>query len=451
MTSARSKQDEEARLPPVPKRRFRHRHTQQHESVSMVGIGCSSFSPFFWTTEERHTLGGKTNCWTPETLKRSHPQVQEWIAAIHYAIGEAGITLLDTAPWYGHGTSEIVVGWGLSELFHPPPAEEESESQQQKKPVAVLRSDLIINTKVGRYEADPRFQFDFSYDKTMESVQRSLQRLQCEYIDVLQLHDPEFAPRLTVLLKDCIPAMIACQKRGWCHSLGMTGYPLEVQHQILQASLEEFGENVWDQALTYGHFNLHDTTLLHAPLSICSSSSSLAPSSCFAAFCSSLSLNCLAAAPLSMGLLTPLGPPEWHPAPSSLKDACCHAARLCYDASVDISQLALLFALSEPSIPCTILGMKNVAQVQVVQQVAARFHNNLKETLSQDQILEAILTPNERKMLQALRDKENGPFAEVWKTGQFQWNGVQQAWDFWEQLKESVHMEKWQTVKEETV
>jgi len=54
----------------------------------------------------------------------------------------------------------------------------------------VHRSNIVVNTKVGRYEADPRIQFDFTYDATINSVQRSLRRCSCHYFDVIQLHDP---------------------------------------------------------------------------------------------------------------------------------------------------------------------------------------------------------------------------------------------------------------------
>jgi aryl-alcohol dehydrogenase-like predicted oxidoreductase len=144
------------------------------------------------------------------SLEKSHCRVQEWIRAIEYAVLEAGITLLDTAPWYGHGTSEVVIGWAMEEL-----------SNKDKN---FLRENLTINTKVGRYEADPSKQFDFSAAATLESVQRSLQRLQCcGYIDVLQLHDPEFSPSMELLFQETIPTMLKCQERGWCRALGMTG------------------------------------------------------------------------------------------------------------------------------------------------------------------------------------------------------------------------------------
>lgn len=147
--------------------------------------------------------------WSVDQMNRNHPRVQAWIRSIDYAVTVAGITVIDTAPWYGHGTSEVVIGWALEELLVRS---------------GVSRERLTINTKVGRYEADPVKQFDFSAAATLHSVQRSLQRLKCgEYIDVLQLHDPEFAPSLDVLMKETIPAMMDCQERGWCRALGMTG------------------------------------------------------------------------------------------------------------------------------------------------------------------------------------------------------------------------------------
>ena len=188
----------------IPRRRtLRPEVSRLPDSVSIVGLGCSSFSTFFWTAAEQKAED--CSLWTPETIPKSHPRVKEWIKTVHYAVNTAGITLLDTAPWYGHGTSEIVIGWALE---------------------ALDREKLQINTKVGRYEADPSRQFDYSKETTFKSVQRSIKRMNCRYIDVLQLHDPEFAPSLDQLMTETIPAMISCREQGLCRALGMTGYPL---------------------------------------------------------------------------------------------------------------------------------------------------------------------------------------------------------------------------------
>ena len=285
-----------------------------------------------------------------------------------------------------------------------------------------IREDIIINTKVGRYESDPSKQFDFSRSTTLASVQRSLRRLNCSYIDVLQLHDPEFAPSLDQLMNETIPAMIECRKNGWCRALGMTGYPLEVQFQIFQRTKEDFGEiHVWDQALTYGHFNLHDSSLLNKP--ICSYQS-------FAEYCRLFEIGLMAAAPLSMGLLTNGNPPEWHPANAELTEACRKAAVICEDLNVDIAVIASVFALSNPRIPCTIIGCRDVTEVEHAAAMANRF-KKVDSTLPQEEILKIVFTENELKAFRILSHPKSGPFSKVWSNGNFQWDGVQSARDFW--------------------
>jgi diketogulonate reductase-like aldo/keto reductase len=239
---------------PVPQRYFgrslkKKREHALPDMVPIIGLGCSSFSTFFWThkddTDEETKRSNNNNndddkdqCFSAETLQKDHPIVQGWISTIHYAIIECDIKLLDTAPWYGHGTSEIVLGWALQELLEPTPTTGllllSSELPTPPKRI-IQREHLCINTKVGRYEADPKHQFDFSRETTIASVQRSLQRLGggtttttgtqsiIGYIDVLQLHDPEFSPSLEVLIEETIPAMMECRSRGWCKALGLTG------------------------------------------------------------------------------------------------------------------------------------------------------------------------------------------------------------------------------------
>ena len=392
---------------------------QRIPGLSIVGLGCSSFSNFFEDDDDDDDdRADDEDLLTVENITPTHPRVQEWIDTIQYAIRDAGITLLDTAPWYGHGTSEIVVGYALQRL---------TEKDD------VPRETILVNTKIGRYEADPLHQFDFTAATTLHSIQRSLRRLGTNYIDVLQLHDPEFAPNLEMLLSETIPAMRQAQSKGWCLRLGMTGYPLEVQHQILCQSMEKFGTNIWDQALVYSHFNLHDTSLVDSKWFRQQSLS-------FADYCRDNCITLITAAPLSMGLLTQLGPPLWHPAGEELQVACRHAAQICASHLVDLAHLALLFALSEPCLPCTILGMKSVAQVRTVQDVAARV-TQATDTTSQSTILDQILTQSEKAAYKLLRDREHGPFANVWKTGMYQWDGVQAANAFWKLL--GVDQESW--------
>ena len=83
---------------------------------------------------------------------------------------KAGINVIDTAPWYGFGESERILGRALK---------------------AVPRAAYYLHTKCCRYQPGVLEQFDFTYDRTIKSVEESLERLQLEYIDTVQVHDPE--------------------------------------------------------------------------------------------------------------------------------------------------------------------------------------------------------------------------------------------------------------------
>jgi aryl-alcohol dehydrogenase-like predicted oxidoreductase len=350
------------------------------------------------------------------------------------------------------------------------------------------REDLIINTKVGRYEKELDKQFDFSREATMASVERSLRRLQCccSYIDVLQLHDAEFAPNLQVLLQETIPAMITCRNRGWCKALGLTGYPLAVQRQILQCTLDKFGPDVsiWDQSLTYGHYNLHDQSLFWPRPSSSSSSSSSSPSF-FQECVEHRRIAVLAAAPLSMGLLTSDGPPAWHPAGPALKQACRRAVDICKtctndkEADVDIASIAVTMSLTEPRIPCTLLGMKNIDEVQKACDIVTRLEQAYWKYNKNEQkqkkggegggggggdILQKVLSTSEYRAYQQICNVHEGPFALLWKSSssslsstatslegggnkdsgqekdaRYDWDGVQEVRNFYSELFKMVN------------
>jgi len=417
---------------------------------------------------------------------------------------DCGINLLDTAPWYGHGISEMVVGYALEDILIVDDDGDEEGGKRKKTKIA--RSDLVINTKVGRYDARPADMFDFSYDATVASVETSLKRLKCgKYVDVIQLHDPEFSPTVQLLLDETIPALLEVRSRGWARAIGITGYPLEIQKDILIRSAVRTQNYsgplafVFDQALTYCHANLHDMSLFIAPpppsplmfdeppstVSLSSDadrtwlasniggghgSGSVAGSIgsedskslrksitnplessgrnlsgigeeeefqelSFSDFCASKGISLMAAAPLSMGLLTQAGPPPWHPASDDLKEACRNAAYVCREEyGVDLASLAILFALAQGEIPCTLLGMKSVEEVDRAMELARRFEG-LDPALSTEEVLVTILTAEEGEALATVLDDEYGPFAQIWQDGEFSWDGFEEAAKHWDKVE----------------
>jgi aryl-alcohol dehydrogenase-like predicted oxidoreductase len=110
--------------------------------------------------------GGWAAGWGPQDDRES-------IAAIRAAV-EAGITWVDTAPAYGHGHAEDVLGQATAEL------------PEADRP--------YVFTKVGRLwdPADPMapLRTGLTADSIQREVEASLRRLRTERIDLLQVHWP---------------------------------------------------------------------------------------------------------------------------------------------------------------------------------------------------------------------------------------------------------------------
>jgi len=95
---------------------------------------------------------------------------QQSIATIHAAI-ERGITMIDTAPAYGFGRAEEIVGRALAE--------------------GGRRERVLIATKVGLNWRDGQVFRDASAGRIRKEVEDSLRRLQTDRIDLYQVHWPD--------------------------------------------------------------------------------------------------------------------------------------------------------------------------------------------------------------------------------------------------------------------
>ena len=69
------------------------------------------------------------------------------------------------------------------------------------------------------------------------------------------------------------------------------------------------------------------------------------------------------ASPLHMRVLTEKGAPDWHPAPKRVLDAGRQVANYCRSQGVDISDLAMQFALQHDYVATTLVGMSKVRHV----------------------------------------------------------------------------------------
>ena len=50
----------------------------------------------------------------------------------------------------------------------------------------------------------------------------------------MQVHDPEFAPSVDVIIEQTLPALDRLKREGKIRLVGMTGYPLTLQKEIFE-------------------------------------------------------------------------------------------------------------------------------------------------------------------------------------------------------------------------
>ncbi|MCD0474576.1 aldo/keto reductase [Flavobacterium sp. EDS] len=154
------------------------------------------------------------------------------IASIHASI-DNGVTTLDTAPFYGFGLSEEMIGEAL-------------KSQNRSKVQILSKFGLVwdgSNQGKGEFFFDaedngkniPVYKFA-SKANIIKEVEESLKRLQTDYIDLLQIHWPD----ATTPISETMEAMELLIQQGKIKAAGVCNYNVaqiqEAQKTIQLAS-----------------------------------------------------------------------------------------------------------------------------------------------------------------------------------------------------------------------
>ena len=250
---------------------------------------------------------------------------EEGIRAVHTAV-DNGLNFIDVSPYYGHMKAEIVLGKALKEI---------------------PRDKYYLSTKVGRYGKDGVNLWDYSAKRTLESVYESMERLNVDYIDLINVHDIEFQSRmeggLQKVVDETLPALVELKKKGVVGHVGIT----DLQPENLKWVIEHCDKGTVESVLCFCHYCLNDTLLAD-----------------YLGFFEQYEVGVINASPLSMGLLSQRGAPAWHPASKDLKDACAKAAAYCQEQGYEIEKLAMQFSTSlNPRIATTLFSSANPANV----------------------------------------------------------------------------------------
>ena len=181
---------------------------------------------------------------------------EEAIRTIHMAY-DYGINLIDTAPVYGFGHSEELIG----------------------KAIKGRRSDFIISTKCGLWWEDDEGSFRFEKDghivrrnlsrRVIEyEIERSLKLLGTDYIDIYYPHNPACPPFLTPV-EETMDTLLKLKKEGKIRCIGLSNATVDELKAYMQYGRIDIVQrkyNILDYMVEDQLFDMlkHNKMTLHA-------------------------------------------------------------------------------------------------------------------------------------------------------------------------------------------
>ncbi len=181
---------------------------RMEESVSLLGFGALEIGRDWG-------LGN-----VEDRLKPEETQAEQVLNTVL----DCGINLIDTASAYHR--SEERIG----------------------KFISSRRNEYILASKCGEHSNEPHTYYDFSYQAVKESIDRSLQLLNTDVIDIMQIH---FGPDPEKVIRDgeTLAAMKDAQKEGKIRFLGAS-IDGDLATQLIESGefdVMQLGYNLLDQ------------------------------------------------------------------------------------------------------------------------------------------------------------------------------------------------------------
>jgi D-threo-aldose 1-dehydrogenase len=240
------------------------------------------------------------------------------------------INFLDTAAAYGDGESERRIGLALREL-------------------GGLPDGFVVATKADR-DLETR---DFSADQTRRSVDRSLRLLGVDRLQLVYLHDPEFAAQTFEEISGpggAVEALLQLKAEGVIDHVGFASGPTELIARYLDTGYFEV-------AISHNRYTLLNTSA--EPLFAVAEKHHVAV---------------VNAAPYGGGLLAkgPLAVQKYmyRPASDDLLDRARRMSETCDRYAIPLAAAALQFSLRQPRITATIVGFSRPERVQQTLDLA---------------------------------------------------------------------------------
>jgi len=270
---------------------------------------------------------------------------------------DAGVTLFDTSPFYGHGLSEHRFGEALRD-----------------KP----RTSYVLATKVGRYLVPPGDQpldrapfvggldfnhvFDYSREGTLRSIDQSMARMGISSIDCLIIHDVDvwthgsraaYQERFKEAMAGSYPVLAELRSQGVIKAIG-------VGLNEVDCCMDFAAAGDFDFFLLAGRYTLLEQGALNA----------------FLPLCLQKNIGIMLGGPYNSGILA-TGAIEgaWYnykPAPADIMARVRKIEAVCARHSVPLAAAALQFPLGHPSVSSMIPGAISPSEVQRNAQLMAQ-------------------------------------------------------------------------------
>jgi len=155
--------------------------------VSAVGMGCWAIGgPWTWDQPGNE----------PFPAGWGDTDDEESIRAVHAAL-DLGVNFFDTAANYGAGHSEVVLGRALK--------------GKRDNVVIATKFGHIVNEEKKTVYGDP----DQIIKNVRTDVENSLRRLQTDVIDIYQLHEGGYDPKLALELQPVLEELISAGEIRW--------------------------------------------------------------------------------------------------------------------------------------------------------------------------------------------------------------------------------------------
>ena len=240
---------------------------------------------------------------------------------------DAGLRFVDTAPFYGAGRSERLLGAALRD---------------------VPRDSYVLATKVGRLvvpgEGGPAHTvFNWTRDGILRSIDESLTRLGLDRIDLLHLHDPDTAYHDA--LEVAFPVLAQLRDEGVIQAVGA-------------------GMNQWEMLLDFARHGAFDCFLLAGRYTLLEQSAARE----FLPYCQAHGISVFLGGIYNSGILAtgprPGATYNYAAAPAEVLARVSRIEAVCTRHGVPLRVAATQFPLAHPAVTALLVGARSPDEVQ---------------------------------------------------------------------------------------